>query len=98
MTEVLRYEVGSGTVLVEAADNSYGVDHPARNEQGILDTGRRLEDALASGRPAARGRNHTQRVTAMASFHDRSDAGRRLGKRLASLRGRDVVVLGLPRG
>ena len=54
MTEVLRYEVGSGTVLVEAADNSYGVDHPARNEQGILDTGRRLEDALASVRPAAR--------------------------------------------
>ena len=54
MTEVLRYEVGSGTVLVEAADGSYGVDHPARNEQGILDTGRRLEDALASVRPAAR--------------------------------------------
>ncbi|WP_457946166.1 CU044_2847 family protein [Pseudarthrobacter sp. alpha12b] len=54
MTEVLRYEVGSGTVLVEVADGSYGVDHPARNEQGILDTGRRLEDALASVRPAAR--------------------------------------------
>jgi len=53
MTEVLRYEVGSGTVLVEADDNSYGVDHPARNEQGILDVGRRLEDALASVRPAA---------------------------------------------
>ena len=34
----------------------------------------------------------------MVSFHDRSDAGRRLGKRLAGLRGRDVVVLGLPRG
>lgn len=54
MTEVLRYEVGSGTVLVETANDSYGVDHPARNEQGILDTGRRLEDALASVRPAAR--------------------------------------------
>ncbi|MGX1161281.1 hypothetical protein FBY31_0345 [Arthrobacter sp. SLBN-100] len=53
MTEVLRYEVGSGTVLVEVDDNSYGVDHPARNEQGILDVGRRLEDALASVRPAA---------------------------------------------
>lgn len=53
MTEVLRYEVGSGTVLVEADDNSYGVDHPARNERGILDVGRRLEDALASVRPAA---------------------------------------------
>ena len=34
----------------------------------------------------------------MVSFHDRSDAGRRLGKRLAGLRGPDVVVLGLPRG
>lgn len=53
MTEVLRYEVGSGTVLVEVDENSYGVDHPARNEQGILDVGRRLEDALASVRPAA---------------------------------------------
>jgi putative phosphoribosyl transferase len=34
----------------------------------------------------------------MVAFHDRSDAGRRLGKRLAPLRGKDVVVLGLPRG
>ena len=53
MSEVVRYEVGSGTVLVEVAANSYGVDHPARNEQGILDAGRRLEDALAAVRPAA---------------------------------------------
>ncbi|MFY9634927.1 MAG: CU044_2847 family protein [Cellulosimicrobium cellulans] len=53
MTEVLRYQVGSGTVLVEVDDNSYGVNHPARNEQGILDVGRRLEDALAGVRPAA---------------------------------------------
>ena len=53
MTDVLRYEVGSGTVLVEVEDGSFGVDHPGRNEQGILDVGRRLEDALASVRPAA---------------------------------------------
>jgi putative phosphoribosyl transferase len=31
-------------------------------------------------------------------FADRRDAGRRLGDRLAHLRGADVVVLGLPRG
>lgn len=53
MTAILRYEVGSGTVLVEAADDSFGVERPARNEQGITDAGRRLEDALAAIRPAA---------------------------------------------
>jgi hypothetical protein len=53
VTDVLRYEVGAGTVLVEVEDGSFGVDHPGRNEQGILDVGRRLEDALASVRPAA---------------------------------------------
>ena len=31
-------------------------------------------------------------------FEDRVDAGRRLAERLEHLRGRDVVVLGLPRG
>jgi putative phosphoribosyl transferase len=31
-------------------------------------------------------------------FTDRADAGQRLGRRLEYLRGRDVVVLGLPRG
>lgn len=54
MTELTRYEVGSWTVLAEADDISHGVDHPGRNGQGIPDVGRRLEDALASVRPAAR--------------------------------------------
>ncbi|HUG49758.1 MAG TPA: phosphoribosyltransferase family protein, partial [Terrimesophilobacter sp.] len=31
-------------------------------------------------------------------FKDRSDAGRQLAQRLEHLRGRDLVVLGLPRG
>jgi putative phosphoribosyl transferase len=34
----------------------------------------------------------------MLDFDDRADAGRRLAERLGDLRGRDVVVLGLPRG
>lgn len=54
MTEVLRYEVGSGSVLVEADDDSFGVEHPFRNEQGIVEAGRRLEDALSSIRAVAK--------------------------------------------
>ena len=34
----------------------------------------------------------------MSIFEDRVDAGRQLGRRLADLRGKDIVVLGLPRG
>ncbi|WP_432395890.1 CU044_2847 family protein [Pseudarthrobacter sp. L19] len=54
MTEILRYEVGSGTVLVEVDEGSFGVERPARNEIGVLEAARRLEDALAAVRPAAR--------------------------------------------
>lgn len=34
----------------------------------------------------------------MSVFEDRIDAGRQLGRRLSDLRGKDVVVLGVPRG
>jgi predicted phosphoribosyltransferase len=34
----------------------------------------------------------------MKPFDDRVDAGRQLSERLDSLRGQDIVVLGLPRG
>ncbi len=44
--------------------------------------------------PAAR---HARRVQ-FAMFKDREDAGRKLAKALGKYRGRDVLVLGIPRG
>ncbi len=43
------------------------------------------------------GRNGIQ-TRVMRQFNDRADAGRQLASRMEYLRGRDVVVLGLPRG
>jgi putative phosphoribosyl transferase len=50
-----------------------------------------MRDADLSHRPAS---DHHRPVR----FRDRQDAGRRLADRLESMRGADVVVLGLPRG
>src|ERR687885_674777 len=44
------------------------------------------------------GEHGVRREEARVPFQDRRDAGRQLGRRMAPLAGRDVVVLGLPRG
>ena len=44
--------------------------------------------------PAARNAIHTR---LMRRFDDRTDSGRQLASRVDSLRGQDVIVLGLPR-
>ncbi|UKJ64139.1 dienelactone hydrolase family protein [Cellulosimicrobium cellulans] len=49
-------------------------------------------------RQGTRDRGGGGRGSAAPPFADRSDAGRRLARRLAVRRGDDVVVLGLPRG
>lgn len=46
----------------------------------------------------ADGRGFDWKAKLMSIFADRVDAGRQLGRRLAELRGQDIVVLGLPRG
>jgi hypothetical protein len=54
MAAIVRYEVGDGSsVLVEVDDDAYGVEPVARTPNEVLDTGQRLESALASVRKAA---------------------------------------------
>lgn len=53
MTEIVRFEVGNGSVLVETEEDTFGVQRVSRGEDGIVEAGRRLEDALASVRDAA---------------------------------------------
>ena len=55
MAEIVRFEVGEGSyVLVETAEDTFGIEHVSRGADGIVDAGRRLEDALTSVRDAAR--------------------------------------------
>lgn len=54
MDAVVRYQVGDGSsVLVEVDEDAYGVEAVARNSDGVVDAGQRLESALASVRKAA---------------------------------------------
>ena len=48
--------------------------------------------------PCLQGGKHQSESRIMMPFHDRSDAGRELAKALAEYRGRNAVVLALPRG
>jgi hypothetical protein len=51
MTEMIRFSApGGATVLVEAEEESYGVERVARGSDGVLQAGKRLEDALTTAR------------------------------------------------
>lgn len=48
--------------------------------------------------PRADGRQSEKVINEIETFHDRQDAGRRLGEALMRYRGEDPIVLALPRG
>ena len=51
MTEVVRFSGPDGVaVLVEADEESFGVESVSRGSDGVLEAGKRLEDALATAR------------------------------------------------
>jgi hypothetical protein len=55
MTEAVRFQLEDGsTVLVEAADDDFGVERVSRATDGVVEATERLEQALGSVRDAAK--------------------------------------------
>jgi Trypsin-co-occurring domain 1 len=55
VSEVVRFHLDEGSaVLVEVDDDTFGVERVARGQDGVVEAGRRLTDALSSVRDAAR--------------------------------------------
>jgi Trypsin-co-occurring domain 1 len=54
MSEIVRFDLKDGAgVLVEVDDDPTGIVRASRGQDGVLEAGRRLTDALASVRDAA---------------------------------------------
>ncbi|MEV6956462.1 CU044_2847 family protein [Streptomyces sp. NPDC051183] len=55
MAELVRFEGPDGTsLLIEAEDDAPGLQRISRDDDGVVQAGRRLQDALNEVRPAIR--------------------------------------------
>ncbi|MGW1494948.1 CU044_2847 family protein [Streptomyces sp. NPDC002402] len=54
MSDLVRFKTTQGSVLIEVDENSFGVERVARDRNGVIDAGRRLDDALQAARPTIR--------------------------------------------
>jgi hypothetical protein len=52
MNELVRFDVGSDSVVVEVADDDYGVEQVSRREGEIIEASKDLRDAVTGVRPA----------------------------------------------
>ena len=53
MPELVRFDAGHGSSLVvEVTDRDYGVEQVSRGENGVIQAGKNLEDALSEAKPA----------------------------------------------
>ncbi len=54
MSDVVRFGLDDGsTVLLEVDDDSFGIERVSRGQDGVVEAGRRLTEALGSVRDAA---------------------------------------------
>lgn len=54
MAELVSYETDGAVVLVEVDEDEFGVERVTRRRDGILESGRRLEEVLATVKPTVR--------------------------------------------
>lgn len=59
MNELIRFETAQGPALIEVDADSYGVEHVSRDAHGVIESGRRLDEALHAARPAIDAVVHT---------------------------------------
>ncbi len=52
LSELVRFDADSGCVLVEVAADDYGVERVSRSGAEIIESGKKLEDAITEVRPA----------------------------------------------
>jgi Trypsin-co-occurring domain 1 len=64
VTEIVQFETGHGPVLVEVAEVNVGTEHIARNQVGVLQAEKRLDEAIHAARPAIRALLETLRELA----------------------------------
>ena len=54
MTEIVQFETGQGPAFVEVVEDSIGTERLVRDEGGVLQARKRLDEALQAARPALR--------------------------------------------
>jgi len=54
MSDLVRFETSSGTLLVEMDQASFGVERVSRDRNGVIEAGQRLDDALRAAEPTIR--------------------------------------------
>ncbi|MGH8910632.1 MAG: CU044_2847 family protein [Egibacteraceae bacterium] len=54
-SDLVRFETVNGSaLLVEVDEQAFGLERIARNDNGVIEAGKRLDEALAAARPTIR--------------------------------------------
>lgn len=55
MSELVRFDTGTGSIVVEVADDDYGVEQVTRGSDEVIEAGKDIQDAISAVRPTLDG-------------------------------------------